>query len=151
MHRKITGALLAIVLTPGIILSAFAETSAEDAYKYRSAVMRTLGGHITATSMTVRGLVEDRGFLLRHARGLANGAAELNYLFPTASNFGESEALPIIWEEPEEFEQAIAKAQAATEVLVDAVASEDQDAIGAAFREVGGACKGCHDRFRKEH
>ena len=82
MHRKVTGALLAIALTPGIILSAFAETSAEDAYKYRSAVMRTLGGHITATSMTVRGLVEERGFLLRHARGLANGAAELNLPVP---------------------------------------------------------------------
>ena len=130
---------------------ASADTAPEDAKDYRTAVMTSLRGHVAAASMHVRGLVEDKnGFLEKHAEGLANGAAELRHVFPEGSNVGESEALPAIWEEQAEFAQALEKAERTTAAFRDTVADGDADAIGAAFREVGMACRGCHDRFRRD-
>jgi cytochrome c556 len=93
-------------------------------------------------------LVDDNGFLGAHAEGLANGAAELKHLFPAGSAVDDSQALPVIWEQPEEFQKAIQTAENATAAFSEAVAAGNKDAIGAAFRDVGAACRGCHDRFR---
>lgn len=143
--------LIAVFTTVAVSTVAIAETTSEDAAEYREAVMTSLKGHIGAASMHVRGLVEGQEFLVKHAQGLANGAAELKRLFPAGSNVKDSDALPVIWEQPEDFAAAIDKAVAATNKLVDAAAGGDKAAIAAAFKEVGGACRGCHDKFRAEH
>jgi cytochrome c556 len=113
--------------------------------------MTSLRGHLWAASMRVRGLVDDHGQLVNHARGIADGTTELGHIFPEGSNVGESEALPVIWEEPEEFAAAIEKVKQASAAFVEAAESGDAEAIGGAFRELGGACRGCHDRFRVAH
>ncbi len=151
MIRKFISFLAASAVTIGISLQAAADTTPEDAYDYRTAIMETLRGHIRAASMTVRGLVDDRGQLVDHAKGMANSAKELDHLFPEGSNVGESEALPVIWEQPEEFAAAIAEVQEASAAFVAAAESGDAERIDNAFRELGGACRGCHDRFRVAH
>ena len=148
MQRKFFSAIAALAISSTLSLYAFADTTPEDAADYRSAVMTSLRGHIGAASMIARGLVENDGHLLGHAQGLANGANELSRVFPKGSNVGESEALPVIWEEPEAFAEAIAKLQEATAAFVTAAESGDEEAIGAAFRNVGMSCRGCYDRFR---
>ncbi len=150
MHRKIISLAASAGVVLGVSFQAVADTTPEDAADYRSAVMTSLRGHIGAASMIVRGLVENDA-IVNHARGLANGAKELNHLFPAGSNVGESEALPVIWEKREEFAAAIAKAQEATATFVTAAESGDKEAIGGAFRNVGMACRGCHDNFRVAH
>lgn len=140
---------IAFVAIAGYSVLALAETTPQDAADYRLSVMTTLKGHIGAASMHVRGLVEGPEFLLKHAQGLANGASELDRLFPAGSNVEGSEALPLIWEEPEEFSAAIAELVSATNNLVEAAQGDDQTAIGEAFREVGSSCRSCHDKFRK--
>jgi cytochrome c556 len=129
-------------------LVALTDTAPEDAKAYRTSVMTSLRGHIGAASMHVRELVDDNGFLRAHAEGLANGARELKHVFPAGSDVDDSEALPVIWEQPEEFRKAIDNAEKATAAFSEAVAGGDNAAIGAAFRDVGAACRGCHDRFR---
>lgn len=144
-------ACLATTFVAGIVVlsTAVADPTPEDAKDYRISVMTSLRGHIGAASMHVRGLVnDDGGFLAKHAEGLANGAAELTHVFPEGSNVGDSEALPAVWEQPEEFAEAIAAAEEATAAFQEAVATGDRSKIGAAFRDVGNACRGCHDRFR---
>jgi cytochrome c556 len=143
----LTTSLAAILVAP---IVATADTTPEDAKAYRTSVMTSLRGHIGAASMHVRGLVEDSGFLKAHAEGLANGARELKHLFPAGSDVDESEALPVIWEEPEEFQRAIDNAEKATAAFSQAVSGGDREEIAAAFRDVGAACRGCHDRFRLE-
>lgn len=150
MQRKTTGALIAVA-TLGLAVQVAAETTPEDAKGYRVSVMTVLRGHIGATSMTVRGLVDDHGQLAGHAAGLASAAAELKHIFPEGSDVDESEALPAIWEEPEKFAAAVKKAEEATAAFEEAVAGGDSEAIGAAFRNVGMSCRGCHDDFRVEH
>jgi cytochrome c556 len=129
-------------------LLAIAETTSQDALDYRKSVMTSLKGHIGAASMHVRGLVDGQEYLVKHAQGLANGVSEIETLFAAGSNVEGSDALAVIWEEPEAFNAAIAKAVAATEAFVEAAEGGDKAAISAAFRDVGGSCRGCHDKFR---
>ncbi|HSD68551.1 MAG TPA: cytochrome c [Woeseiaceae bacterium] len=140
----VTAALISVAVSP----SAGADTTPQDASDYRKSVMTTLKGHIGASSMHARGLVDGQEFLVKHANGLANGVSELQQLFPAGSNVEDSDALPVIWEKPEEFAAAIDKAVAATQKFVAAAESGDKEAISSAFREVGGSCRGCHDTFR---
>jgi cytochrome c556 len=151
MQKKISAVLAALTVTTVVSYQAFADTSPEDAADYRKAVMTSMGGHVGAASMIVRGLVEDDGHLAKHAEGLANGAQELDRIFQEGSNVEDSEALPVIWEEPEAFAEAISKAQEATAAFVAAAETGDREAIGAAFRNVGMSCRGCHDNYRVEH
>jgi cytochrome c556 len=147
MQQKAIGITASIIVVLGMTIQALAETTPEDAFDYRKAVMTSLRGHIGAASMIARGLVED-GDIVSHAHGLANGAKELHKLFPAGSNVGETEALPVIWEKTEEFAAAISKAEEATAAFVTAAESGDKEAIGGAFRDVGMSCRGCHDDFR---
>lgn len=149
MQRKGTGILAGLAVALVAAMPAVADTTPEDANDYRAAVMTTFRGHIGAASMIVRGLVDNNGQLLGHAEGLSSSAAELKNLFPEGSAVGESEALPAIWEKPDEFAAAINKMVEATAAFEDAAAEGDQEAIGAAFRQVGMSCRGCHDSFRK--
>lgn len=147
-------ACLVTTFVAGIVVlsTALADPTPEDAKDYRTSVMTSLRGHVGAASMHVRGLIEDHdGFLAKHAEGLANGAAELKHLFPEGSNVADSEALPAIWEQPEQFAEAVAKAEEATAAFQAAVATGDRAAIGTAFRDVGNACRGCHDQFRVDN
>jgi cytochrome c556 len=148
MLKRLTTLTILVPASFSASLIAMADTAPEDAKDYRTSVMTTLRGHVGAASMHVRGLVEDNGFLATHAQGLVDGATELKYLFPAGSDVDESEALPVIWEQPEEFQKAIENAVDATAAFSEAVAGGDKAAIGTAFREVGAACRGCHDRFR---
>ena len=141
-------AVTAAVISIAVSLSAGADTTPQDASDYRKSVMTTLKGHIGAYYLHVRGLVDGQEFLVKHANGLANGVSELQYLFPAGSGVEDSDALPVIWEKPEEFAAAIDKVVAAAQKFVAAAESGDSEAISSAFREVGGSCRGCHDNFR---
>ncbi len=179
MQKRTTGFFMVVVAAFGMSPPVVADTTAEDAKGYRVSIMTSLKGHIGATSMMVRGLVDDHGQLAAHADGLANGIAEMQYIFQEGSIVDDSEALPVIWEQPEKFSAAIQNAAPMaslspplTASLNAAVASAafwiaaenfsgcsqitgnacgDSEAIGAAFRNVGMSCRGCHDDFRVAH
>ena len=151
MIRKLICTLTAAAFALGASLHALADTTPEDAADYRTAVMTTLRGHLVASSMIIRGLVDDRGQIVGHAHGLASSIDELPHIFPAGSNIGDSEALPAIWEDEEGFAAAIEKATDAVDEFVAAAEGGDKEAIGAAFRNVGGACRGCHDNYRVDH
>ena len=142
--------LVLLIALAGTAQIAFAETAAEDAYDYREAIMTTLRGHLVAASLVLRGKVEDNGYLDKHAQALANSVAELEHVFPEGSNVNDSEALPAIWEQPEKFASALEASRKATAAFAEAAAGGDRQATAAAFREVGGSCRGCHDDFRKQ-
>lgn len=60
----------------------------------------------------------------------------------------ETDALPAIWESPEDFDAKIDDFMAAAGELKLATDGGDMDAIIAAFRATGGTCKACHDKYR---
>ncbi len=148
MRRIFICTITAITLVLGLSLQVTAETSAEDAFKYRQYIMTALKGHAGAVSTQTRGLAGNSDYVANHAKAIANLGTELHTIFPEGSNVEDSEALPVIWEEPEEFAAAVAKAEEAMAALGETADGGDMQAIGAAFMNVGKACKGCHVSFR---
>jgi cytochrome c556 len=150
MQRLFTSTLPTLLLLLALAVPAGAETSSENAIKYRHAVMEAMAGHTSAFSMIAFGMVDHPEFLQSHANALADAGAQLTMLFPEGSGEGETHALPAIWEEPEKFSAAVAKAEKATAELRDAAASGDRKAIVSAFKALGQSCKGCHESYREE-
>lgn len=151
MHRRFSVFAAAACLAAIAVSSAtLADTSPEDAKDYRQAVMSSLGGHVSAISLHVRGRVEDEEALRNHAEALALTAAGIDKVFPEGTNVGDSEALPAVWDEPEAFAEAAARAKEATASFAEAARAGDADALRSAFRDVGASCRGCHDRFRQK-
>lgn len=60
----------------------------------------------------------------------------------------ETEALPIIWEEPEDFEAKTSDFVLAVQALDAAAQTGELPAIQAAVQSTGGTCKACHDKYR---
>lgn len=61
----------------------------------------------------------------------------------------DTEALAAIWEDPKGFEDAIQNAVAASEDLMNAVATGSPEAVSGQVGNLGlNGCKACHDKFR---
>ena len=148
MQRILIITMAGLVAMLGVTFAATAETTAEDAADYRTAVMTSLKGHMVAASMIMRGMVENDGYLVKHAKGMENSASEIHRLFQEGSDVAESKALPAIWEDDEKFAEAIANAEKASAAFTEAAQGSDDEAVAAAFRNLGLACRGCHDDFR---
>ena len=151
MQRSVLSALTALLIALVAVSIASAETSDEDAIKYRQAVMGSMAAHIEILSMMAFNKVEPNEFYQSHAEALANATAELKVLFPEGSGQGETDALPAIWENPDDFNAVRSTAGQTFAALRDAVAGGDRKAVTSAFAAAGKSCKGCHEKFREEH
>ena len=151
MRHTIISTTLTLIISAGLSAPIAAEPSAEDAYAYRESIMTALKGHAGAISRQARGLAGDSDYVANHAKAIANLGTELHTIFPEGSNIEDSEALAAIWDEPEKFAEALANAENAMAALGEVADGGDMEAIGNAFKNVGKACKGCHDSFREEH
>ena len=66
----------------------------------------------------------------------------------TGPEAGKTRALPEIWSKPDDFTAAQKMFTDRAPKLLAAVKARDTAGVQAAFKEVGGACKNCHDTFR---
>ena len=121
-----------------------------DVVRNRVAGLRELGAAFKNISDGLRG--EPQIILLQQsARQVKNASTAMNGWFPagTGPRPGlKTLAKPEIWTRAAEFQTAKTNFARAADVLQTATASGNADAIKGAFRQVGGACKGCHDTFR---
>ena len=60
----------------------------------------------------------------------------------------DTEALPAIWEKPEEFATATQNLVEASATLASLAEGGDAAAVLEQVKEMGGTCKACHDNFR---
>ncbi len=68
--------------------------------------------------------------------------------FPAGTEDGyETEALPAVWENPEEFRAEAQELQTEAEAFLVAMPG-DQAAVGEAMRRLGTTCSDCHETFR---
>lgn len=134
-----------------LLASSAAAEQPENYIKYRQAMMKAIGGHMSAISQLVRGKVANNGDLAMHASALAALNKDLTRLFPEGSDFGETQAKAVIWDEWEKFDKAAGEAAKATAALADAASGgADAAQIAAAHKAVGQSCKGCHEDFREK-
>jgi cytochrome c556 len=133
-----------------ITITAQAAGTAEDAIKYRNHVMTAMAAHMGSLMLILFNKVDSTDYAQSHADAIANASAELAVLFPENSRDGDTDALAVIWDNPDAFGEAISKTQSASNNLQTAIQGGDRKAIIGAAAAVGKACKGCHEQYRAE-
>jgi len=118
--------------------------------KYRQGVMKSIGGHMGAIAGIFKGETGNQPNLATHTQGMLALSGITGSIFPQGSDFGETEALPAVWEKPGEFSKAVKMFQDAAANLNSAAMSGDMAATGAAFGGLGKTCKNCHENFREK-
>lgn len=152
MKLVVRSALFAGVLAVAALPSAFAADKPEEAVKYREALMDVIGGHTKSFFAVLGGKVSQPQDLAYHADALAEAAKRVKGAFAqnTAGSGAKTDAKDGIWAAGSEFTKLAGDFETAAANLSKAVAAQDQAAIGAAAKVVGGACKGCHDKFKED-
>lgn len=140
----------AAALAGGIAAPVVADVTGDDAAKYRQSIMRALSGHNNAVSLIAREKAGDPASLEHHTASMVALAGEIEAAFAAGGGAPaeDTEALPAIWEEPDAFAAKVDKFVAAVDDLDAAAAGGDLAAVDSAQRDVGAACKGCHEDFR---
>ena len=124
-------------------------TPAERAIEYRQAVFKIVSGNFGPLAQVAQGKAEFKAeTATKQAARLAQIATFVGDAHPDISKEGKTRALPEIWSKPDDFTAAQKLFADKVGPLAAAVKAKDVDAIGKAFREVGGSCKNCHDGFR---
>lgn len=103
----------------------------------------------------VRGELEkdapDFALVAAKANDINTRALKIETHFPAGTSVEDgydTEALPTIWQKPEEFKARAAKLVDESAKLASVASGGDKAAVGAQAMAMGGACKGCHDQFR---
>ncbi len=129
-----------------------AEENPEHVVRYRQMVLGSMGRHMGAISMVAKGEIPRTGDVVFHAIAMHESAKVLKDLFPASTHPSkvkrESEALPTIWDKPDDFTAALERYEGATVKLIEAAKTADLAKIQEAFEAVGGSCGNCHDTFR---
>jgi len=152
-----TGIVLA--LAAGILLTASARddepTPAEraaGATETRQAVFKLLGYNMGTIGAMAKGDIEfDADIAERNARRIANLASMIPELFArmdTREFNVETEALDVIWENPEQFRSRAMDLVEGANEFADIAAGGDRLEIIGSVREFGSNCGNCHDDFR---
>lgn len=155
--RQIASCLLLAVA--GAIFSVSAqqqeptpEQLAASATETRQGVFKLLSYNMGAISGMARGTVEfDAAIAERNANRIAALAPMIPELFAardTRDFAVETEALPLIWDSMEEFNQKAANLVSAANTFAEVARGGDRAATIAAVRAFGGACGNCHETFR---
>jgi cytochrome c556 len=136
-------AALALVATAGVAV-------AQDVVAARQDLMKKNGKEMGAIKAVLVDKQGSLGDVVANADSIAADSAKIPELFPAGSDMGETRALPIIWEKPDEF-AAKAKNTADLAMALSAAAkSGDEAAALAAFGALGkDGCGGCHATFQK--
>jgi len=137
------------VFVASIIAVAQAATPVET-QKARHEHYEDLGKAFKAVRDQMNASSPDFAGLQKNAEIINEASVNQQQWFPkgTGPEAGKTRALPEIWSKPTDFEAAQKMLSDRAPKLLAAVKSKDVDAVKAAFKETGGACKNCHDNFR---
>lgn len=161
MMKHIIGSAC-ILASVGIIFTAAAQQEAPtpeqlavSSTETRQAVFKLLSFNMGTISAMARGTVEfDATIAERNANRIAELAPMIPELFAARDTRGfsvETEALPIIWDRMDEFNEKASNLVAAANTFAEIARAGDKNATVAAVRAFGGACGNCHDTFREDN
>ena len=143
-----------------IAIAALAVTSAhaqfrkpEDAVKYRQSVMYVMG---TSFYSRIGAMVNGRiPYDAKVAQDHADVVVMMSKLpwpafTPDTNGIGRTDAKPSLWNELPRFNELREKMQGEVVKLQAASRTGDLEALRAAYKATGAACKSCHDAFTNQ-
>lgn len=138
-----------------IALAASAQAPApkpEQVIAYRQSLFKTIGWNFAPMGAMVKGSKPwDAAEFKRRSIAVAFAAVQLDEAFAAGSDRGVvTDALPAIWENPDDFAAKLKAFRQASNSLRVAAAGGDQERIKAAFGEVRQTCGDCHETYRAE-
>lgn len=145
---------VAVLAMAGTAMLATASANSTTAIEVRKegfkAFKKEMGG---IKKIVEAGSAERQADLLKHALALEAASKKqwesVEAHFASGTDKGNTDALPAIWEKPEDFKAAIKKNAEAVSNFVNAARASDVEGWKKAFGSVGGSCKNCHDQFKK--
>jgi cytochrome c556 len=151
MSYRFRSAAKSVMLGTTLVVcaAAFAATPAET-QKVRHEHYEELGDAFKAVRDLTKSSPTDFAALEKAAATVNEASINQIQWFPkgTGPEAGKTRALPAIWAKPDEFSAAMKMFEERAPKLLAAAKAKDLDGVNKAFREVGGACKNCHDNFR---
>ncbi len=118
----------------------------------RQANLKDMGANFKTINDQTKAATPDMAAITAAADKIKGYSVDIGTWFPagTGPETGiKTAALPKIWEDKATFEAAVAKVQLEASAMQTAAASGDIAQVKAQFPKTGGACKNCHDTFRK--
>lgn len=116
-----------------------------DPVETRMELMKTVGAQTKILGTAARGDFDPEA-VSAAATALHEAAQAIPAAFEPNETRADSEALPAIWDNYEDF---TTKAMALETAATTAMAATDVASLGAAMGEVGEACKACHSDYRE--
>lgn len=138
-----------LLLAGVVAFTPMALADAEAEIKYRQGVFKAVGGQMASMGAILKGQVQMDKFVV-HASGMAALADVVPEIFPASSGDGKTEALPAIWENPDDFQTKVDEFVIAAKAIGEVGGSGDMSLIGPAMNRLGGTCKGCHDDYKAD-
>jgi cytochrome c556 len=150
--KRLLSSFLFCAAACGIAAPAAAQfAKPEDAIKYRKGAFTVMAAHFGRVAAMANGRIPFDAKSAADNAEIATMMSKLPYVaFVDGSDKGDTKAEAKIWAEQDKFRAAAAKMQDEMAKLNVTAKAGNQDAIKAQVGEVGKACKGCHDSYRKE-
>lgn len=142
-------ALLLAALATG---TAVAAVKPEAAIRYRQGVYRTIVWNFAPLADMAKGKqAYDAKEAEKRAARIAAASEQLLEGFPPGSDQGaDTEAKAAIWQNFADFEAKMHDLTAQSNALVAATRTGDEAKFKAAFDQLKGSCKACHDQYKAD-
>jgi cytochrome c556 len=146
---------LAIPVSAAALLSAAVTAAAvkpDAAIHYRQSVYTMIGWNFVPLVEMIKNKTPwDNAEFSKHADRIAFLAPQLLEGFPEGSDKGaETEAKPDIWKNMDDFKSKMSDLVRETKNLSEVARAGDEAKTREQFKKTAGACKNCHDKYRKE-
>lgn len=155
MKKTLSALLIGAALTPLMSQAAPAksEKQALNAIQFRQALLQLTRSNVGALGAMAKGVIPyDTAVMQTKGMRLEQLSLMMEDYFRTdTSNFKlGTDALPVIWEQPEDFKSKIDNLTQAAKNLQQVAASDNESQYQAAIGGVMKTCKGCHDTYKAE-
>jgi cytochrome c556 len=150
MKKKVVMTVVALAVGAGASFQACAQAKPEDLLKQRKAVMTLQGKYFGPIGAMVQGKIPYDAVIVARNSGYLEVLTKMPWdgFQASTADLKDTDAKPEIYKDTEKFRSDSQRLETEAGKLAAAARSGDQNAVKAAFGEVGKACKSCHDDFR---
>jgi cytochrome c556 len=146
--RHVLLPLVAVGVT--VTAAIAADKDAKGVVAVRQNAMDANGAHVVAIKAILTEYPQAINLVVPQAEAIAAVALTVPDMFPKGSDQPPTNALPAVWEKPDEFKAAAQKVHDLAQKLADTAKGGDPKATLAAFGALGKeGCGGCHENFKK--